>query len=340
MTGEILKILNRWKNPFIVIGDEGHFLMESLISWIEQIKTPFFADITSGIKTQIGHLPHAVTSLDSPFVLNYLRDEVDGILHIGGPVISQNYMRMLDGLPSPKVVQVAPYFFDRILPQRVLHHQRLFSWQSPQGLQWPNRLCPALVKGEEVRRRLFAEKDFCHPSHYHAVREIEKTITKDHLVIVGNSTPVRIFNDYFYSVPKKVSWQFQRGASGIEGLIARAVGAAKAAQQKKVLCVLGDISAFHDLSSLLWELPVNLKVLILNNQRGGLFDRLKRPPQLEPFIDTPHDLQFSTLCKHWPCWNRRAPSLEHFLMSGQEGGNVWELLIDHQKDMEEWKELI
>ena len=113
------------------------------------------------------------------------------------------------------------------------------------------------------------------------------------------------------------------------------------AHSGRVLCLLGDIAACHDFSSLLGELPGNLKILILNNQRGGLFARLpvhQYRDELEEVIETPHALEFSTLCGAWPTWAKATNSISSFLNG--PGGRFWEFMIDHQQDMREWRELI
>ena len=341
---ETLGLLGLWKRPFIVIGETYPYHpvwnrnQQALITWLQAIKTPFFADITSGIKTQTNYLHHSITSLDSPFVLDYLQNHVDGILHIGGKVVSQNYQRMLDCLPRPKVIQMSPYFADRILPQRILHDQKLHLFQAEKLPTWDFSHSP-LLEHEHKRRHLFTHLGLNSPTHYYMVQEVYQNLRKDDVLIIGNSTPVRSFNDYFYPVAKSVSLQWQRGVSGIEGIIARAKGTALA-HSGRVICILGDLSAYHDFSSLIGDLPKNLKILILNNQRGGLFSRPSIPhyrEELEDIIETPHSLKFSTLCKYWPTWDGEANSIPDFLEGSRQ---IWEFLINHQKDMQEWKELL
>jgi 2-succinyl-5-enolpyruvyl-6-hydroxy-3-cyclohexene-1-carboxylate synthase len=63
-----------------------------------------------------------------------------------------------------------------------------------------------------------------------------------------------------------------RGASGIEGLIASAAGFVHGAGQPGVI-YLGDLSSIHDLNSLhlLKESQTPLVVVVPNNQGGGIF---------------------------------------------------------------------
>ena len=61
-----------------------------------------------------------------------------------------------------------------------------------------------------------------------------------------------------------------RGASGIDGLIASAAGYARGLD-KPVTLMIGDLAALHDLNSLgmLRDLPVPLIIVLLNNGGGG-----------------------------------------------------------------------
>ncbi|MCY4644673.1 MAG: 2-succinyl-5-enolpyruvyl-6-hydroxy-3-cyclohexene-1-carboxylic-acid synthase [Bacteriovoracales bacterium] len=335
----LLSRLKDLKRPLIVIGEESRALPHApLIPWLKGLDVPFFADITSGIKIQTIHFPQSVSSLDSPFVLDSIKEEIDGIVQLGGAVVSQNYERLLDDFEGPKVIHLAHDFADRILEKRILAHQRVESWITETWPQWTFPHNP-LQEYESKRRRIFSLYPFEDPTHYHVVKEIHRHIGEKDILLIGNSTPIRSFNDYVYPSPKSFSLQFQMGARGIDGLISQALGAAKA-HSGRVICVLGDIGTLHDFSSLVGPLPENLKVLILNNRRGGLFSRVplgQNRKLLEDVIETPHALSFKELCGSWPHFAHGASSIASFL----EGeGRIWEFPIDHEKDLQEWRKLI
>ena len=67
----------------------------------------------------------------------------------------------------------------------------------------------------------------------------------------------------------------QRGANGIDGLIAGAAGAATA-QDRPVTLLLGDVSFLHDLTGLALgaHAAVPLVVVVLNNGGGRIFEQL------------------------------------------------------------------
>lgn len=89
---------------------------------------------------------------------------------------------------------------------------------------------------------------------------------------LANSSAVRAAQCYFESGDAPVFCN--RGVNGIEGSLSVAVGYAL---KMWGLCfvVIGDLSFFYDANAL-WNtrLPRNLRVLLLNNGHGGIFDHL------------------------------------------------------------------
>ena len=93
----------------------------------------------------------------------------------------------------------------------------------------------------------------------------------DALVVLGNSLPVRVA-DHVSSAPRRVL--SQRGACGIDGLIAGAAGAA--ASGEPVVLILGDVSFAHDIGALalLRGAAAPVTVVVLDNRGGRIFEAL------------------------------------------------------------------
>ena len=94
-----------------------------------------------------------------------------------------------------------------------------------------------------------------------------------------------------------------RGASGIDGLIATAAGvAAKADPTQPTTVLLGDTSALFDLNSLalLRSLNSPFVLIIINNDGGNIFHMLPVPEHnqiREHFYQLPHGLNFPSQCR-------------------------------------------
>lgn len=97
----------------------------------------------------------------------------------------------------------------------------------------------------------------------------------DALLVAGNSTPVRDLDLTCAPSGKSVRVAHQRGASGIDGLVAGAAGAATVDGSPTTLLV-GDLSLAHDLSSLGLAARVKTPLVIVVVQNGGgrIFDQL------------------------------------------------------------------
>ena len=91
-------------------------------------------------------------------------------------------------------------------------------------------------------------------------------------VQIGNSLPIRVIDQVATGIDRTVLTQ--RGAAGIDGLIASATGASHAGQP--VLLVLGDVSFAHDLGSLLVARMAKapLAILVIDNTGGRIFGGL------------------------------------------------------------------
>ena len=107
-----------------------------------------------------------------------------------------------------------------------------------------------------------------------AVRYLEEQLEdmeQDFDVHYANSMAVRLANIY----AGRPVW-CNRGVNGIDGSVSTAVGfAAAKGEDHMVVCVTGDLSFFYDQNAL-WNqnLKGNLRIVLLNNGRGGIFGTL------------------------------------------------------------------
>ena len=114
---------------------------------------------------------------------------------------------------------------------------------------------------------------------------------------LGNSTIVRYVQ--YFKAAKKFLHYCNRGTSGIDGTVSTAVGFAWAKHSsptlslanQPVFLLLGDLSFFYD-SNALWNhyVSAHLKIIILNNQGGGIFRLIADPkiPSFKTFFQTEH----------------------------------------------------
>ncbi|MBI2963894.1 MAG: 2-succinyl-5-enolpyruvyl-6-hydroxy-3-cyclohexene-1-carboxylic-acid synthase [Deltaproteobacteria bacterium] len=112
---------------------------------------------------------------------------------------------------------------------------------------------------------------------------------------VGNSLPVRHLDLFLGQRATPIAVDANRGASGIDGVVATAAGAA-AAGPGPVVLVVGDLSFLYDLGGLQAAARhrLDLVVVLLNNDGGGIFSFLPQAAldaeRFEALFGTPHGL--------------------------------------------------
>jgi 2-succinyl-5-enolpyruvyl-6-hydroxy-3-cyclohexene-1-carboxylate synthase len=134
-------------------------------------------------------------------------------------------------------------------------------------------------------------------------RELAAALPAGALLWVASSMPAR---DLDRQMAPRAGLRVlaSRGASGIDGLVSSAVGAALAHQAAgggTAVAVLGDLALLHDAPGLMLgplEPRPDLCLIVVNNDGGGIFSGLEQaafPDSFERVFGTPHGTDFSQL---------------------------------------------
>jgi 2-succinyl-5-enolpyruvyl-6-hydroxy-3-cyclohexene-1-carboxylate synthase len=115
-------------------------------------------------------------------------------------------------------------------------------------------------------------------------------------LFLSNSMPVRDADSFMPARTGQIPVGANRGASGIDGVIASACGFAAGCRRRTTL-LIGDLAFLHDLGSLALAASAEYPVLIVvfNNNGGGIFSFLPisgYPDVFEKYFGTPHGLEF------------------------------------------------
>ncbi len=157
-------------------------------------------------------------------------------------------------------------------------------------------------------------------------RLICQHIQKDSGLFVANSMPIRDMDAYADPHGPAVTVACNRGASGIDGIIASATGFARGLD-KPATILIGDLAFLHDVNSLalLKSLAHRLVIVVTNNNGGGLFSFLpiaELKDVFEPFFGTPHDLSFDRAAEMFEldyyCPNSKVSFLTSYLSAQKE----------------------
>ena len=119
------------------------------------------------------------------------------------------------------------------------------------------------------------------------------------VVHLGNSSVVRYAQ--LFDPISSVTYQANRGTSGIDGSMSTAAGAAFADKETWHVHFTGDISFFYD-SNALWNkfLTPNLRIFMINNEGGGIFKIIPGPnstQQFKKYFVAEHQHSAEHICK-------------------------------------------
>lgn len=148
---------------------------------------------------------------------------------------------------------------------------------------------------ETIKNALPGTSDGC-MTEGEAVKTVLDCTKDDSIIFVSNSMPVRDMDSFFTPTNKQIYMHANRGVSGIDGIVSSALGVAAVAD-KQVTLVIGDLSFYHDLNSLLIakHYHIKLTILLINNNGGGIFSFLpqaKEEKHFEALFGTPLDIAF------------------------------------------------
>ena len=119
-------------------------------------------------------------------------------------------------------------------------------------------------------------------------------------LVISSSMPIRDVEWFAGPLGDRFVWS-NRGANGIDGVVATGIGVALH-RGGPVGVVLGDVALLHDSSSLagLASRGLDLRVLVVDNDGGGIFHHLPQATNVEPDLferiyGTPHGTDFVAL---------------------------------------------
>ena len=175
------------------------------------------------------------------------------------------------------------------------------TWVSNRNLRAHRGWKRALHCATHATQQAFAqEKTLCEPVAIHDATTTAAALDGSGTMFYGSSMPIRDGDFLAIAPPSGWASASNRGASGIDGLIASATGHGLATA-RPVLAFIGDVSALHDINSLLLaaQCTTPLVLVVLNNDGGGIFRYLPiaKYPEFERCFATPHGLQISGIAR-------------------------------------------
>lgn len=130
-----------------------------------------------------------------------------------------------------------------------------------------------------------------------AVAEVASALPEGATLFIGNSMPVRDLEAFAAPRSAAIRVLGNRGASGIDGTVSTALGAAVVSPGPTV-AVIGDLALYHDMNGLIASrrFGIDITLVVIDNDGGGIFHLLpirEHEPFFTSHFVTPHGLDFS-----------------------------------------------
>ncbi|MBT8379464.1 MAG: 2-succinyl-5-enolpyruvyl-6-hydroxy-3-cyclohexene-1-carboxylic-acid synthase [Ignavibacteria bacterium] len=262
--------------------------VKNIIALASLTKYPLFADGVSYLRfKKLKSIKNIISNYNS-FLTSKIfcaKYKPDLILHFGGTPTSANLLNYLSECdaerfqineygdlndPSRKTKMIFKYSAELFSKTLIAHikKEEFIRIQS----KWLNTFTSAESISEKLTSGILDKEKKLHEPKI--ITELLKVLPSTTNLFIGNSLPIRDFDCFSGSSTKKINLYFNRGASGIDGLVSTALGVASI--KEPTVLLVGDLSFLHDLNSLLIAKNYNIPLLIIviNNNGGGIFKTL------------------------------------------------------------------
>jgi len=160
------------------------------------------------------------------------------------------------------------------------------------------------------------------------------------LVYTASSMPIRDQEAFLPGSDADLLFLANRGANGIDGLVSSGIGAAAASGRPTVI-VTGDLGLLHDLgglAALAAGVDVPVRIVVVANGGGGIFDFLPQASQLDPaefeaLLGTPRDLDLGRAAALFGLPHHRIATLAELGPALAAGTGLIEVPVDRASNV-------
>ncbi|MDE0837931.1 MAG: 2-succinyl-5-enolpyruvyl-6-hydroxy-3-cyclohexene-1-carboxylic-acid synthase [Kiritimatiellae bacterium] len=311
------------RRGLVVVGAlKGDVERDAVVSLVKALGWPVLADVASGMTCEGAELRvvrHPDLLLRNAASCDTLRPDV--VLYVGGPVVSKHVFGLLADTALDAFVRIQSH------PRRSDPTQQATHVCVGAIAETCKSFSELNVKASASWCAAWAEADRVVAAHVGAVlgtaelnefsvgRALMQSLPVSHDLFLSNSMPVRIADMLGVPLDARIHVAANRGASGIDGIVATAAGFAHGRQRPNVLWI-GDQALLHDLNSLilLRDTPPTT-VVVINNNGGGIFELLPIAHAGDAFercFAAPHGRTFEHAAKMFELGYEQVDSLEAF----------------------------
>ncbi|MCH8905849.1 MAG: 2-succinyl-5-enolpyruvyl-6-hydroxy-3-cyclohexene-1-carboxylic-acid synthase [Candidatus Heimdallarchaeota archaeon] len=265
--------------------------IDAIKEFSEVADAPIFADPLSGLR-YAGKKNRLTISSYETFLVNHpsdnLFDPPDLIIHIGRLPVGKQHLRLLAMYPNVTRINLnetnsfedefdtsEAYFYGKISQIMKKFTDQLSSDQKSQSV-WSQSIVNLSENTEKYIDSSLLKIQNSQNSLFEGliVKSVFDHLPEETTIFLSNSLPIRHADQFIHRTEKYLNVLGNRGVSGIDGIISTSSGLA--GKNKVVYLIIGDLAFLHDLNALhlIRKYGITLKIILLNNYGGGIFERL------------------------------------------------------------------
>jgi 2-succinyl-5-enolpyruvyl-6-hydroxy-3-cyclohexene-1-carboxylate synthase len=334
-----LHFLKQVNCPLVVVGALPAAQREACIHFIQSLQAPVYAEAMSGIREDVRLEPLRVSRIDSIWEVSARNNyPIDGVLRLGA-IPTCRLWRDLEQMPHVNVYSVSEHPFSGLSHTGVFHTSlsHFFSWVSNclpvKDYSLKERWLAADRVSYQQLLQLFEEEPEAEPSLIHALSAKFPSRSK---VYLGNSLPIREWDQAATYAQKHYDMSANRGVNGIDGQVSTFLGFASPGQDN--WAILGDLTAIYDLAAP-WIGPQiadrAATVVVVNNGGGRIFARMFSHPAFQH----QHELSFEPWARLWGCPYEKWESIPNEISPHFQSIRLIELVTNHAVTERFWDKL-
>lgn len=334
----------RTKRGIVVVGRLPLEQSMGISTWVNTMGWVLLTDVQSTVEAI---LPYADIWLANKTVFQQLL-QADIVIQLGSGIVSKRINQFLATFHGEYwLVDASHRRLDPAHHQQTRFHAKAHHWlrAHPPLRQKPWLLEPLALSqfcDKFIEQQVGSNLNEASLAHH-----LERLLPTNGILFLGNSLFVRLV-DALCKLPNNYPIYTNRGASGIDGLLATVAGVA-IAHQRPLIAFIGDISALHDLNSFALFRKVKLPtiIFIINNNGGAIFDMLPVENEAkEQYYRLPHNLEFSQIANMFElnyarpytwadlsstlktAYMRKSATIIEIKVSATEGSTIYKNLLE------------
>ena len=271
---QINNFLQSFKRPLVIAGKVEAEYRSKMETFLVKLKAPVIAEALSGLRESKALEPYLLRT-------NFLSTQepsFDCVLRIGS-VPTSDLWRSLERDPKFQSIPVCSISSEAKYPGLsraciclAIEQENFLSENQFTDQKWSSAVLEKDRIVFQQIRNLFVDYPL---SEAAMLNWLSKQIPQNSFVYLGNSLPIREWNQFADLSNLELQIDANRGANGIDGQIASFLGAASASTRVQNWAIIGDLTFLYDCNSLCLAKEIkNFQIVVINNGGGKIFESL------------------------------------------------------------------